>query len=392
MHPAPTRATPVLPKTMTVKLPPGWFYAASIVVLSAWILHSFVQAILAACVTAIASWPLYTRLGARVPARIGRSCKSLIFTLAMTVFVLAPLMFAFGALLTEVQALLSEIAAADRKGIAVPEWLGNAPLVGPWLAARWQSQFASPGALHAWTQRTDAGALLAWAESLGQFMGRHAFIILFTILLLFFLYREGETLAQGFKRILSRRIGAQADVYVGLATRAVRASVNSMLIVAIFDGLASTAVYAMAGVPRAAVWGAVTGLLSLVPFLGYLAVGALTLQLAMSTTTASPLLALCLGCFVLVCGDKIVRPVVARDGIRLRFVWILMGCLGGFEVLGLVGLVIGPVVLTLARDLWEQRVRDLAAIVSPTRHPDDRQSARTQGHDARIGHHPRPDA
>jgi hypothetical protein len=38
-----------------------------------------------------------------------------------------------------------------------------------------------------------------------------------------------------------------------------------------------------------------------------------------------------------------------------------MGCLGGFEVLGLVGLVMGPVVLTLARELWEQRVRDVTA-------------------------------
>jgi predicted PurR-regulated permease PerM len=37
-----------------------------------------------------------------------------------------------------------------------------------------------------------------------------------------------------------------------------------------------------------------------------------------------------------------------------------MASLGGFEVLGLVGLVIGPVVLTLARELWEQRVRELA--------------------------------
>jgi predicted PurR-regulated permease PerM len=52
--------------------------------------------------------------------------------------------------------------------------------------------------------------------------------------------------------------------------------------------------------------------------------------------------------------------MVAREGIRLRFVWVLMGSLGGFEVLGLVGLVIGPVVLTLTRELWEQRVRDLA--------------------------------
>jgi predicted PurR-regulated permease PerM len=45
----------------------------------------------------------------------------------------------------------------------------------------------------------------------------------------------------------------------------------------------------------------------------------------------------------------------------LHFVWILMSCLGGFEVLGLVGLVIGPVALSLTRELWEQRVRDLPA-------------------------------
>ena len=99
-------------------------------------------------------------------------------------------MFAFGALLTEAHALLLEIAAADKKGIVVPQGLENAPLIGPWLAARWQSQLASPGALLTWTQRTDATALLAWAQSLGQFMVRHAFIIGFTILLLFFLYQE----------------------------------------------------------------------------------------------------------------------------------------------------------------------------------------------------------
>jgi predicted PurR-regulated permease PerM len=104
----------------------------------------------------------------------------------------------------------------------------------------------------------------------------------------------------------------------------------------------------------------VTGSLSLVPFLGYVAVTALALKLVMTGTATPALVLFSLGCVVLFCGDKIVRPVVAGEGTRLPFVWVLMGCLGGFEVLGLVGLVIGPVLLTLARELWEQRVRDLA--------------------------------
>jgi predicted PurR-regulated permease PerM len=360
MDHATDKRTFALLREMHVRLPPGWFYATLIVVLSVWILHSFLHALLAACVTAIASWPLYTRVAAHLPSRLGRSTKSLIFTLAMTVFVLTPLMLAFGALLTEARALLLEIAAADKIGIAVPQGLENVPLIGPWAAARWHSELVHPGALLRWTQRADTSALLAWAQSLGQFMVRHAFIIGFTILLLFFLYQEGESLAQGFKRVLRHRIGERAEGYVDLATRAVRASVNSMLVVSLFDGVATGIAYAIAGVPHAVVWAAITGLLALVPFLGYAAVVALTLELSLMAGATPPLLVFGLGCLVLFCGDKIVRPVLARDGIRLRFVWVLMGCLGGFEVLGLIGLVVGPVVLTLARELWEQHVRDVA--------------------------------
>src|SRR3954454_2236605 len=57
-----------------------WCCGAVVLVLSAWILHSFVEALLAACVTAIASWPLYQRFERRVPRRCGRSAPALLFT------------------------------------------------------------------------------------------------------------------------------------------------------------------------------------------------------------------------------------------------------------------------------------------------------------------------
>lgn len=344
---------------MNIKVSPRWVYGGLIVVLAGWILHSFVQALLAACVTAIASWPLYMRFSALLP-RTWRSTKALIFTCAMSVFVLVPLLFALGALLTEAHALLVEIAAVDKTGIAIPRALENLPLIGPWVVARWESEFGHPGALFAWTQRTDPAALLGWAQSLAEFMARHAFIIMFTILVLFFLYREGESLARGFGVMLRHRVGERADGYVDLATQAVRASVNSMLVVGLFDGFATGIAYAITAVPHAAQWASLTGFLALVPFLGYAAVAALTLQLALTGAAGPALLSFGLGCGVIFCGDKIVRPMVARNGVRLAFVWVLVGCLGGFEALGLVGLVIGPVVLTLLRELWQQNVRDLA--------------------------------
>jgi predicted PurR-regulated permease PerM len=354
---------------MNIKLSSGWLLRATLVVAAAWIVHSFVEALLAACVTAIASWPLYRRFRARCVPRIGSSATAVLFTLLMVVFVLAPMVFAFGAMLTEAHALLVEIAAADKAGISVPGWLPEVPLVGPWVAARWQHEIAHPGALMMWTQRTDPTALLAWAQSLGQFMAHHALIIGFTVLLLFFLYQEGDALAAEIRRVLRPALGERAEGYIDLATRAVRGSVNSMLVVGLFDGLACGVAYAVAGVPHAALWAAITGALAIVPFLGYAGVAALTLQLAMAGAAKAALISIVLGCAVLVCGDKILRPLIARRGVRLRFVWVLIGCLGGFETLGLVGLVIGPVVLTLARELWKQRVCDTTA-----RHVDERSS------------------
>ena len=366
------KAATTLSNRISIQLPPAWFPTALIIVFSVWILHNFLEALLASCVTAIASWPLYVRFGASLPWRLGRSGKPLIFTLLVSVFVLAPMMFAFAALATEAQALLLQIEAADKNGIAVPQWLEGLPLVGHWLSSRWNIHLAHSGFLATWTQRVDdAGALLGWAQSLGQFMIRHAFIVGFAILLLFFLYQEGEWLVRGFRRVLRHRIGERADGYIDLTTDAVRASVNSMLIVALFDGFASGVAYAIAGVPHAGVWAAITGLLALVPFLAYGAVVALASQLAMTAAATPPLLALVPGCFVLFLGDKVVRPIVARDGLRLPFVLVLMGCLGGFEVLGLVGLVIGPVVLTLLRELWEQRVHDVALADSACRRENE---------------------
>lgn len=340
---------------MNFELTPGRLLAAAIVVLSVWIVHGFIEAVLAACVTAIASWPLYAAFRARLPRGVGKGAGAAIFTGAITVFVLAPLVFACWALLVEAHSLLLGLAAADSRGLVVPEWLATTPVVGPWLAARWQGQLAQPGALRVLTQHADPAAVLGWAQSLGQFTARHALIVGFTILLLAFLYQEGASLGRELIGRLRGAVGDRAEHYVDVATRAVRASVNSMLAVAAFDSLATALAYAVIGAPHALLWAAITGSLAAVPFLGYAAAAAMAVQLALNGAPATALLSLLLGCVVLLGGDKLVRPLVARGGMRLPFVCVLMGCIGGFSVLGLAGLVIGPVALALAGELWQQR-------------------------------------
>jgi predicted PurR-regulated permease PerM len=342
---------------MNLHLTPGRVLAATIVALSVWIVQGFIEAVLAACVIAIATWPLYAAFRARLPRSVGRSVSAPIFTAAIALFLLAPMVFACWALLSEVRTLLQGVAD---KGLALPAWLLDTPVFGPWLVSRWQQQLSDPSALLMLSRPADPGAVLGWAHSLGQFTLRHALIIAFTILLMGFLYQEGATLARELTHGLRQAIGARADRYVEVGTRAVRASAHSMLAVGLFDGLATALAYAAAGAPRPLLWAGITGALAAVPFLGYAAVAALALQLALRAAPTTALWVLVLGSAALLAGDKLVRPIAVSGGMRLPFVWVLMGCLGGFGVLGLAGLVIGPVVLSLVREIWEQRLRDAA--------------------------------
>ena len=87
---------------------------------------------------------------------------------------------------------------------------------------------------------------------------------------------------------------------------------------------------------------------------------------------AVPALAVCvLGSFVHFVGDKIVRPILVGDAVKLGFVWVLIASLGGLEVLGLLGVLLGPVVLALASSLWREWATQHEDHPGPSRHASE---------------------
>ena len=57
---------------------------------------------------------------------------------------------------------------------------------------------------------------------------------------------------------------------------------------------------------------------------------------------------------VLFIADHFVRPTMIGSATKLPFLAVLFGILGGVETMGLVGLFIGPVVMTLFVTLWHE--------------------------------------
>src|ERR1700751_4086139 len=223
--------------TLSFDLKARWFWAALVVLLSAWIIHSFFLSLAWAAIVAIATWPMYRRFASRMPSGMVSNATPLIFTILVSSLVLGPMVFAFGSVAVQVQGWLHELALGNKTGLAAPAWLESVPLVGSQLAERWQALLGTPGGISVWLQRAYSSALLGWVQTLGQFVAYHVLVVLFTILVLFVIYRGGEEQALRINRALRDAIGENATPYVDLAIRAVRATVLGMVAVALFDGV-----------------------------------------------------------------------------------------------------------------------------------------------------------
>jgi len=134
----------------------------------------------------------------------------------------------------------------------------------------------------------------------------------------------------------------------------VRGTIDGLLLIGIAEAALLGAAYAISGVPHPVTLGVLTGVLSAIPFASPIVfIGAAAWLLTQSATIAAIGL-LAFGSIVVFVADHFVRPGLIGGSIRLPFVWVLLGILGGVESFGLLGLFLGPALLAVLITLWRE--------------------------------------
>jgi predicted PurR-regulated permease PerM len=177
-----------------------------------------------------------------------------------------------------------------------------------------------------------------------------------TLLTLFFLLLTCYYMLQNWSAL-----SCHAELLVPLEPRDTRALLNefrrvgrSVLLGTVLTGIAQGVLaglgYWMTGVPEAAFFGTLTAIASLLPGVGTLLIWVpVGIVLLLSGHVTRGIVELLWGLVVIVgCCDYLLRPqLVGRNG-ELPGLLTLIGLFGGLEVFGLVGLILGPVIISLA--------------------------------------------
>ena len=326
--------------------------AAGFVLFGLWILHDFLPALAWAVVLSIALWPLYQRLLQVLPERSGRIIAPLLLTFIVGIVFLTPLVLLGIAIARESHVLIQLIIAARHDGLAVPEWVNDLPIVGPTLADWWRTNLSDPVMAEALFGRMTPRM---FAESARQYGGealRRLVIFLFTLLTMFFLFRNGSVVAGQLRALSDRVLGERGEGIGRHMIAAVHSTVNGLVLVGLAEGVIIGAIYVVAGLPYPASIAAMTGVLAVIPFGAPLIYTVAALYMLTIGKTLGAAIIFGGGSVVVFVADHFIRPAIIGGTARLPFLWVLMGLLGGLETLGFIGLFLGPAIMAALIALW----------------------------------------
>ena len=315
------------------------------------VLRPFISAGLWAAILCFTTWPMFLRLDRALGGR--RTLGALVATLILAAVIVAPVVILGVTLASNISALSSAAQRLAREGPPpLPAWIANMPLIGSQLAGYWKELSESSSMRIA--------ALMKWLPAAkdfvlgsGRAVGEGIFQIVLSLLIAFFLYRDGEAAAQRLHAAIDRIGGKKGDDLLQVASATVRAVLYGVLGTALLQGVMAGVGFAAAGVPGAPLLGFVTFLVSAIPGGPPLIAAPAAFWLYRQGSTGWAVFIIVWG--LLVGGlDNVVKPLLISRGGDTPVLIVMLGVLGGAMAFGLIGLFLGPALLAVGYSLFEQ--------------------------------------
>ena len=323
-----------------------------IVTLALFIIHRFIPSILWASIIVIATYPLY-KYWRKLFGKHQNLAASL-FTLILVLLLIVPVSGLVSVLVKELQLFFNYLQYINRHGGTAPSFLHQIPWVGNELVSYWDRNLGEPGHLKTLLTELQRSITPAsyYIKQVGVDIVHRSVQVGFTLLTVFFFYRDGDALFLQINRIGNLCLGDRWSKYADRLPTALRATVNGTIAVGVGVGILMGICYWSLGFPAPTLVGFITALAAMIPFVVPLVFGVVAIIMAAQGSMISAIIVVAWGTFVMFIADHMIKPALIGGAIQLPFLAVLFGILGGVETLGILGLFLGPIIMVLFMTLW----------------------------------------
>ncbi len=333
-----------------------WQSAAVISLLSAAIvvLRPFAPALTWSVVIALSAWPINKQLRRALPFK-AEMIAALLMTVLVCALILGIIIPSSIHLANEISQLLNllQTSVSDDQ-LSVSRMVDDYPLIAKAIAPAIEKGTDLRKEFVQFAQEHQSQILSAFSFA-AKGVGRFSFQLLVTIFSVYFFFRHGDTLGKQVSNFAYRLGG---EYYISLtrtSAAAVKAVVFGVVGAAVTQGILAGIGFYICGAPLPVLLGLVTVILGLIPMgppLLYLPVAIYLFLSGSEWYFAVGLAAWGLGIVSTI--DNLVRPIFISQATHLPLLLAFFGGLGGIRAFGMVGLFVGPVILTLAHTVWLQ--------------------------------------
>ncbi|HEX7288518.1 MAG TPA: AI-2E family transporter [Candidatus Angelobacter sp.] len=317
----------------------------------------FLKALFLALVLSIAFWPLDRWIARRVR---GGTTRAIITTLVVLLVIMLPLMLISFRLFSEAASLYGFIT--QKVG---GNWSGHFAWLNEAVDRIAEQTGISPAQLKSTITARVQGLgswLVGFAGWAARGFAQQVGTAILTLLIMFFFLRDRER----YTRSLVQTLPISQDRALHLASTlrdTVVSNLYGMVAVGLIQGSLTAIGWWMTGLRAPFLWGAMATIFSFVPLVGPSLIwwpGVFVLAAQGRWIQAAVLLAW--GMIVVSGADYIVRPRFAGGRANANTLLVLLSLLGGLKAFGAVGIIAGPVVLSLVTALLTMVREERAAM------------------------------
>jgi len=284
--------------------------------------------------------------------RLGPTRSALLLTVLVVALLVVPVVFVGTALVKEAGPAVAYLEGE----------LQNRGGPGGWLHEGWQwlrerLTFLPPEE-EVISRVTDgvaqfAGLVASKAGWLIKGIAGFLFDLVIMLAILFFLVRDSPSFEAALRRVLP--FGAEQNERLFVLTRdLVSASVTSTLLIAALQGLIGGFTFALLGIQGAVLWGAMMGILALVPLVGATLVWLpAAAWLILSGSVVSGVVLVLVAILVMGNVDNVLRPWLLSGKAQMNTIVLILSLMGGVSAFGFIGIVLGPLVAAVLTALIE---------------------------------------
>jgi predicted PurR-regulated permease PerM len=325
------------------------------------VLQPFLTAVLWAAILTVTLWPFYLWLAARMRPLLA----ALSMVLLITLVVLAPFVIVFAQIADNSERVAAWFRALLEAGPPdAPAWVAALPLIGPRVAAYWQTFAHDTAALVVELKRFLEPAQRILLASGATVLSGLVQLTL-SILIAFFLFRDGASILRRIEFGADRLAAERGRRLALAAANTVRGVVIGILGTALAQGVLAAVGFWLAGIKAATLLGFATFLLSPVPVGPPLIWGTAGFVLISQGRVGWGIFVLAWGTIVVSSIDNVIKPLLISRGSDLPFILVLLGILGGIAAFGFIGVFVGPVLLALGLALVTEWSDHRSSVVTP---------------------------